>query len=192
MKWIAVAILLVIVPYTFIRWHYRKPGHAFEPYHDMKDRANTLRLLSAGFQRVTIEAERPADPISLPSTATVTDAAAGLPPALAASLVDEPLLPGDIVSVSAAATANPLLPYSIGFTCTVPDNKQQINEAHLYIRSSEIYVVVDFEKLNGNLLARSRTSLVRLNVPPGTLKTGRYRVTLVGSHTAKSWSLEVK
>jgi hypothetical protein len=48
MKWIVVAIVAVIVPYTFLTLRYRRPGKAFEPYADMKDRANTMRLLSAG------------------------------------------------------------------------------------------------------------------------------------------------
>ncbi len=61
MKWIILALLVVIVPYTFLRWHYRKPGKMFEPYHDIRDRANTARLLAAGFQRVTLVADRPAD-----------------------------------------------------------------------------------------------------------------------------------
>ena len=48
MKWIALAILVVIVPYTVIRWQYRKPNRAFEPYADMKNQANTLRAATAG------------------------------------------------------------------------------------------------------------------------------------------------
>ena len=54
MKWILLIVLLVIGPYTFLRWHYRKPQPAFEPYHDIKDRANTMRLVSAGWFSLNI------------------------------------------------------------------------------------------------------------------------------------------
>src|SRR5438105_3708911 len=54
MKWIALAILLFIVPYTYLTLHFRKPGKAFEPYADLSKRANTARLLSAGYQRIPL------------------------------------------------------------------------------------------------------------------------------------------
>src|ERR1041385_8351505 len=97
MKWIVVAITVVIVPYTFITLHYRRPDKAFEPYADMKDRANTMRLLSAGFQRVSLAAARPADPVR-GAAATVQPAPGGIPAALKTTLVDQPLLPAEILS----------------------------------------------------------------------------------------------
>ena len=62
MKWIVVAILLFIAIYTPITLLYRKPGKTFEPYQDTKDRANTGRLLNAGYQRVALGFSRPTDP----------------------------------------------------------------------------------------------------------------------------------
>lgn len=192
MKWVVLAIVLVIVPYTFITLHYRKPGRAFEPYHDMKDRANTLRLLSAGFQRVTLEADRPADPArSLPS-APLFPAPGGLPAALDATLVEKPLLPDQILSVRAAATAGAAKPYPVELTCSLTDNKRQLGGAQLYVRSEEIVIVPAFEALAGGLLARTRESDIRLTVPAGTLKPGRYHVTLVGARVSKAWQLDVK
>ena len=59
MKWIVLAILLSLGAYTWLTLHYRKVNPAFAPYGDMKDRANTHRLLAAGFQRITLRVERP-------------------------------------------------------------------------------------------------------------------------------------
>ena len=111
MKWVVVAIIAVIVPYTFLTLYYRKPGKAFEPYHDMQDRANTLRLLSAGFQRVSLAAARPADPIH-GATVPTTSAPGGVPDALRATLVITPLLPAEILSVSAAPSTPANAPYA--------------------------------------------------------------------------------
>jgi hypothetical protein len=137
MKWVALTIIIVLVPYTFLTLHYRKKGKAFEPHQDIKERANTLRLLSAGFQRVTLEATRPAERLSLSTTVPTQNTIGGLPSALGSSLIDKPQLPTEIVSVVAAPEANPLLAYPIEFACTLPDNKQQLGGAELYIRDGE-------------------------------------------------------
>lgn len=192
MKWIAVAILLVIVPYTFIRWHYRKPNRAFEPYADMKNQANTMRLLSAGFQRITLEATRPAEPLAFSALAPISPAPGGLPDILATSLVDPPLLPAEILTVAATQAVNAMFAYPIELTCTSPNQHQQLAGAHLYIRDQAIFIVPLLEKLDGDLLTRSRNSLVRLTVPAGALKPGHYDVTLLAAQNAKAWTLEIK
>jgi hypothetical protein len=87
MKWIVVAILLMIVPYTIITLKYRRPGRAYEPYQNMRDRSNTSRLLSAGFQRISLPAERPADRMQPITSATINATSGALPPALRATLV---------------------------------------------------------------------------------------------------------
>lgn len=195
MKWIVVAILLILLPYTFIRLYYAKPNRAFEPYQDMKNQANTLRLLSAGFQRITLDADLPTEPPRPnPSTASAdtVHAPAGLPAALAETLVDQPLLPAEIVSVATAPATSAMFAYPIRFTCTLPDQKRQLSGAHLYVRDAEMFIVPVFDKIDGELLARSRESLVRLTVPSGALKPGSYRVTLIGATASKAWQLEVR
>ena len=192
MKWIALAILLVIVPYTFLTLHYRKPGPAFEPYADMKNRANTIRLLSAGFQRITLTAQRPADATRPGSGATISAALGGVPEALKSALVDEPILPNEITSVIAAASTAATAAGSFQFTCTLPDQKVQLSGAQLYVREGEIFIVPEFEKISGGLLARSRESVVLITVPAGALKPGAYRITLLGAHLSKAWALTVK
>lgn len=192
MKWIALVILLIIGPYTFLRWHYRKPNPAFQPYHDIKDQANTLRLLSAGFQRVNLNVERPADPLRTTAAATTTAAAGGLPASLSGTLVEQPILPTDILSVTAAPETNTMFAYPFEFTCAFADNKQQLSGAYLYIRDGQAIVVPNFERLTGELLSRSRETSVRVIVPAGTLKPGRYDISLIGQHSSRAWSVVVK
>lgn len=193
MKWIFVAILLVIVPYTFIRLRYQKPNPAFEPYADMKNQANTLRLLSAGYQRITLEADRPVEAPRLNTPAAPTSAALpGLPSALAETLIDQPFLPREILSVTTRATTNSLFAYPVVVTCTLPDQKHQLAGAFLYVRDDELIFVPQFENIDGDLSARTREHVLRLTVPAGSLKPGTYRATLPGSHASQSWSLEVR
>ena len=43
MKWIVASILVFIPIYTYLTLHYRRPGPAFNPYGDMRDRADVIR-----------------------------------------------------------------------------------------------------------------------------------------------------
>jgi hypothetical protein len=191
MKWVVLVIILVIIPYTFLTLHYRKPGPAYRPYEDTKNRATTIRLLTTGYQRITLDAHRPADPLRTGASAVVSTAPGGLPAVLTDALIDQPVLPVSIDSVTAAASAAPASSYSIQFTCTLADNKEQLAGAQLYRRDGELVVAPSFEMLGGGLLARTRDSTILLTVPAGALKPGRYAVTLAGSRTSRQWTLQV-
>ena len=191
MKWVVLAIILSIGVYTFQTLKYRRPDRAFRPYQDLRDRANIHRLLDAGFQRITLEADLPADALSFNSNVRATAAAGGLPSGLRETLVEPPRLPGEILGVSAAATVNSMFAYPIGVKCSLPDNKQQLAGAELYVRGDELVITPEFERLSGGLLARNRERFIRLTVPAGTLKPGSYHVTLVGSRSSRSWTLQV-
>ncbi len=191
MKWIVLTIIVVLVPYTFLTLYYRKPGPAYRPYQDAQERANVVRLLSAGYQRITVAAQRPADSPRAAAAAPTTAVLGGLPSELVATLVQKPLLPPEIHAVTAAPSVSALQPYAIQFTCTLPDNKQQLAGAELYVKDAEIVITPDFELLTGGLLARSRESVILLTVPAGALKPGTYRVTLAGQHSSRAWSVQV-
>jgi hypothetical protein len=196
MKWVAVAIVAFIIPYTFLTLHFRKVGPAFRPYEDTRNRVNNSRLLSAGYQRITLDAHRPAEPgkivvLSLGGNAKDELALGGLPRELDETLIEKPILPVSIDRVTAAASISSSEPYSIQFTCSLPDNKEQLSDAHLYVKEGALVLVPSFEKLGGDLLARTRESTVVLNLPAAALKPGQYNVTLVGGQTSRRWTLQV-
>jgi hypothetical protein len=192
MKWIVLAILLAVVPYTVLTLRYRKPGPAFAPYEDMKNRANVARLLAAGYQRIPLAARRPADGAPTPGGARVTTAAGGLPADLRSTLVEAVLLPADIVSLTAAPVANTLQDYPVLLTCTLPDDSHQLGGADLYVRGEHLVLAPTFEPVAGSLQTRSRQSAVLLTIPAGALKPGHYQATLVAEKSSRSWPLEVR
>jgi hypothetical protein len=191
MKWIVVAIILVVVPYTFLTLYFRKPSEPFRPYEDMKNRANVVRLLAAGYQRIPLAAQRPADPSGARPTPT-SAAAGGLPAELAATLVEPTLLPAEIVSVAAAGSVASGASYDIRFSCKIPDEQQQLGGAELYVKDSDLIIVPVYERLKGRLTARTRDHVVLITVPAGALKAGSYRVTLVAQRSSRTWPLSVK
>ena len=192
MKWIVVAIIVIIVPYTYLTLRYRKPGPAFRPYEDTRNRANVSRLLDAGYQRIPITARRPADGVTPTDGAAVKPIGGGLPPDLRSTLVEPPLLPTSIVDVTAAPVANTLQPYAIQFTCTLPNQKLHLGGAELYIRGDSIVIIPTFEPVGGDLQTRTPHTVVSLSIPTGALKPGKYQLTLVGERTSRTWPLEVK
>lgn len=196
MKWVFLVILACIIPYTVLTLKYRKETPAFEPYEDTKNRANVMRLLNAGYQRIQVAAERPADPQllahSLTRPASVTAAAAGLAGGLEATLVEIPQLPLSFGAVTASAETPPQQPYPIIFTCTTADQKHQLGGAQVFVRGSTVVIVPLFEPLSGELTARSKESAVVITLPGGALKTGRYSVHLAGSKQSRQWQLEVR
>lgn len=192
MKWVVLAILIMIVPFTYLSLRYRKAAPAFRPYEDMKNRANTTRLLSAGYQRIPLPARRPADPLRTPTSTFIANAPGGLPGELRATLVEAPLLPAQITNVSAPGEVNATADYAFRFACTMSDFKRQLAGADLYVKNDALVITPDYEKLAGQFLARSTENVIELIIPAGALKPGRYRVTLVGEKSSRAWSLEVR
>jgi hypothetical protein len=196
MKWVALAIIACIGPYTWVTLHYRKAGPAYQPYEDSKQRANVMRLINAGYVRLNATAERPAEPQQLVramnALATVSAAPAGLSEALAETLVEIPQLPLSFSSVSAPRETASLLPYPIVFTCTLGDQKHQLGGAQVFVRGLSIVIVAQFEPLDGELTARSKESPVVITLPGGVLKSGEYTVLLAGSEQSRQWTLTVR
>ncbi len=192
MKWIVLAILLLIVPYTIVTLRYRKEGPAFEPYEDLKKRANVARLLEAGYQRIPIIAQRPADTGRAAGGAWASPASGGLPEDLRKTLVAPLQLPVEITNVTAAPASDAREPYVIQLACTLPDDKRQLGGADLYVRGETLVIAPTFEPIGETLHARSQHVAVLLTVPGGTLKPGRYAVTLIGERTSRAWTLELK
>ncbi len=192
MKWIVVAILLMVVPYTFLTLRYRKEAPAFQPYEDMKSRANVSRLLSAGYQRVTIPAQRPAGRTGAAGGAVIGKAPGGVPEDLRSTLVEPPRLPTEITAVTAAAATSTLTPYQIELNCSLPDDRHQLGGAELYLKGDALVLTPTLERVGGELLTRSRQSAVLLTLPAGTLRPGTYRVTLAAELSSRAWTLEVR
>lgn len=191
MKWVVLAIILFIIPYTYLTLKYRKPGKAFEPYHDMKERANTLRLLQAGYQRIEAEMTRPAEQAPFTLAASTEAKPGGVTPDLKATLLDSPRLPAQVESVRCPAIITSDMPCPVEFTCVLADEKHEPLDAQVYVRSSEVVILPNFEKIAEGLSARSDRDHVRITLPAHALKPGSYRVILVGESASVSWALQV-
>jgi hypothetical protein len=196
LRWVVVAMVLFIGAYTLLRLHYGKRGKPFEPDHDLGARATTRRLAGLGYQRISVSLERPAEALAAarltPVTAEVIGAVGGLPTELAGALADKPALPATVSGVTApreiAAAAN----YTLQFTCAQPDYKTQIDAVLLLRKDRQLFLLPNFGKIPGQLLARSKESVILASFSTQSLPPGRYSVTLCGGRVSKSWGFTVK
>jgi hypothetical protein len=196
MRWVVLAIVVFILGYTFLRLHYGKRGKPFEPYHDLGEQATMTRLLELGYRRIPVELERPADPLPpawlAPAAAEVINALGGLPAELEAALAVKPGLPASINGVTAPREVAAPGVYTLQFTCVQPDYRTQIRGAFLYHRDRQLFLLPDFEKMAGRLLARSKESVVLVSFATHSLLPGRYTIALCGDRTSMSWEFTVK
>jgi len=84
------------------------------------------------------------------------------------------------------------MPYSFQFTCTLPDKKNTVDDTYVYLKNDDLAVVTSFEKIGGDLEARSRENPVLVTIPGGTLKPGTYQVRLIGAKSSRQWTLQVR
>ncbi|WP_221032989.1 hypothetical protein [Actomonas aquatica] len=192
MKWIVLAIVACLVPYTWLTLAYRKEGPAYEPYQDNKDRAQVMRLLDAGFRRVELSLDRLVDP-SMPLAASAETQAieGGLPPLLSEVLIDKPPVPSSFALVDAPAQSLAGAPYVLLLTAQQPDHSERPAVSTLYLRGQEAVFIVGYDALPGDLQARDLTARLRLTVPPNTLEPGTYQGTLIGALESRRWTFDI-
>lgn len=192
MKWIVLAILVCIVPYTWITIKYRKEAPAHQPYQDNKDRAQVMRLLDSGYQRVNLTLERLVDPpFPIKNAADFDAIAGGLPTGLSELLIDKPPVPAAFTQLDAPAETLVGTPYVISAGCTQPNDVEQPADSWLYLRGNEAVFVIGYEDLPGELRARRGDTLIRLSVPAHTFNPGQYRATLIGAEASRRWTFIV-
>jgi hypothetical protein len=197
MRWIVLVIVLCIGPYTYVNLKYRKPNKVFEPYADMKEQANVKQLLEAGYNRVTVRAERPF-PALAPSEITrgtpaqLAPAPGGLPEPLGQTLVEIPRLPLGYRSLVAPAEVSSLMPLRLQFTAQIETDHEQLGGAQVFVRENSVVIVPTFEPVPGKLQARTRESDVLLTLPAGALQPGEHIFTLAGARDSIRWTVLVR
>lgn len=192
MKWIVLAILVCVIPYTWVTIKYRKEAPPHQPYQDNKDRAQVMRLLESGFQRVSLTLERLVDPpLPLSDAADFDAIPGGLPPSLSQLLIDKPPVPSTFTQLNAPAATLVGTSYEITAGCTQPDRDERPAVSVLYLRGNEAVFIVGYDVLPGNLQSRRKESYVRLSVPSHTFEPGEYKATLIGAEASRRWTFVV-
>ena len=193
MRWIVIAIVACVVPYTYLTLKHRKPGPAHLPYADNKSRAEVARLLDAGYRRFAVSLKvltgQPGStgPAQL---AAVADGPGGVPAPLAEVLLDLPQLPNVVRDVEAAAQAGPEQPYTITFTCDAPGLAEQLTQAWVFVRDDQVTIAPRIEPRTGEGILATGAVTLQLDLPANTFpRPGEFRVTLAATNNVANWSV---
>ncbi|MCB1106014.1 MAG: hypothetical protein KDK74_14890, partial [Cephaloticoccus sp.] len=155
----------------------------------------THNLLTAGYQRIPLTADLPAnsaaDPADTLARLNATAIAGGLPASLKESLFDQPALPAGYDAVYGPARISSLLGATLAFDCDTGDLAHQLAGAYLYVQDDQIVIAPELEALAGELTARRDQAHIRIVIPGGALKPGRYTVLLAGRESSLTWPLVV-
>jgi hypothetical protein len=191
-----IAIMIFILGYTYLRLHFGKHGKPFEPYQELGERAALQRLANLGYQRIPVNLERPAEVMPAagfaPAAGDVEGAPGGLPAELDTVLASKPALPANITAVTAPREIAAPGVYALQFTCAQPDYRTQIDDALLFRKDHQLFLLPDFRKPGGQLLARWKESVVLARFSTEGLAPGRYTLTLYGRNKSKTWQFTVK
>lgn len=197
MKWIVLSILAFIVLYTLIMVKFRKPGPSYEPYQDTVDRVTVERLLSSGYQRFNASVQVPADSVrslvlGASRPARIHAAPGGIPSEINVDLIQKPTLAESIDSVLAAQSGRTRGTYRILFTATLPDHRHAATSATVFRRGNKLTILPNWDPVGGRLETRWRSSVVLVDVPTDSLPAGTYDVSIVGGHTSRAWTLDLR
>lgn len=194
MKWVVLAIIACVIPYTWITIAYRKPNPAYQPYEDSKQRANVLRLLEAGYQRIYLSALPSETSRGNPaSAATVSSVPPGLTAELASILVEPLPLPDSFTSVSAASETPAKQAYPIAFTCRPGEHKHPLSGAHVFIKNDTVVIVPAFEPpIGSSPPSRQPEETAVIQVPAAAFKQPRVSMLLIGANESRQWSVDVR
>ncbi|HEY4247687.1 MAG TPA: hypothetical protein VGM64_12570 [Lacunisphaera sp.] len=193
MKWIVMAIVLFIAGSTWVNLRYRKPGASYRPYQDAQDRATTVRLLDAGWQKITVEIRRPAENADVESAAVAHHDYLGVGPDLESKFAEKPAL---LASIDKVVAPNSVLQgsyYSLYFTASLPDLKDQVGYLTLYRKENELVLIPTIEPLPGKeLMSRWTDSNYWVGFSTNTLPLGKYEMRIVAKGPASVWNFTVR
>lgn len=186
MRRVIIAVVIFIVPYTWITFHFRKPNPAHLPYEDNKEQANVNRLLAEGYQRWRVEALLVRGEAGFMGVETGA-AREGFPVRLEDTLVERPPMARRIVGLEAPAVLEAGEPWRLRFGIEHEDARVGVVGAEFFWRGSEVVVVPRL----GRTGAAEREGRVELTLPAGRLPTGELRVHLVAEEGTRTWLMHV-
>jgi hypothetical protein len=190
MKWVALVIVVGIALYTWITLEFRKPERPNEPWIDQRGRAELAVLEKAGWSKseVPFEAvvEFPASRgnVSLGQAMPIVDL-------LRQTTLDPWHLPIEVTASMAPAEWSDGQPYTAYLKLELDTDRRQIGGFTVFRKGAHLILVPRWERVPGDLLARSRIASGRLLFSPDDVPPGEYTVTVVAIKSCATWRLSV-
>lgn len=189
---IAVAIIVALVGYTYLRLAYAKPGKPHEPFAEHRQRAEFGRFAAAGWAHTAAEFEAVVELPALDAAVEQQPAQPGPAEELRQLSTETWHLPIEYSVVSAPSRHPGRVDYIVHFEAELDQARAHIVGFDLFRKGVELVVLPRWEQYPGELTQRRPRNTGRFSIPAGTLPTGRYRMTLPALKQSSQWDLVVE
>lgn len=191
MSTVAIAIVVCLAGYTWMRLKYAKPGHGHEPFAQAFQRRESEKLKAAGWERFEAAWERAVDFPDPRGNVRVADARSPLSEDLFKSSTENWHLPIEYLKVTAPAELAAAGSYTVYLQALVDQARVQVHSFDIYRKGSDVLIIPRWEQIPEELIPRDAKTSGRMLWPEGKLPPGRYRVRLLALKQASEWDLTV-
>lgn len=190
MKWVALVTVVGIAIYTWLTLQFRKPGPPSEPWSDQRARAELAVLAEAGWAKSEVPFEAV---IEFPASRGNVSIGPAMPVVglLRDMTLDPWHLPIEVTASMAPAEWSAGQPYTAYLKLELDTDRMQIGGFTVFRKNAHLILVPRWERVPGDLIARSRTASGRLLFAAGDVPPGEYTVTVVAIKSCATWRLAV-
>ena len=189
---IAVAILVALVGYTYLRLAYAKPAKPHEPFAEHRQRAEFGRFAAAGWAHTAAEFEAVVELPALDAAVQQQPAPPGPAEELRQLATETWHLPIEYSVVAAPARHAAGADYTVHYQADLDQARAHIVGFDLFRKGDELVALPRWEQSPGALTQRRPRTTGRFTIPAGTLPTGRYRLTLPALKRSSQWAFVVE
>ncbi len=188
---IALAIVVSLAGYTYLRLAYAKPGKPHEPFAENRRRGESHRLEAAGWIRTEV--------VFTPEVEVLAPAAAVQALVIRPAAVEELRLltaenwhlPIEYSAVSAPATVAADAGFAVHFQAELDQARVHIAGFDLFRKGTDLVALPRWEPYSEELAPRQPRAIGTLLIPAAALPAGRYRVTLPALKQSSQWELSI-
>lgn len=191
MSGVAVAIVICLAAYTYVRIKYSKPNHGHEPFAEARQRVESAKLKQNGWERFDIAWERTVDFPEPRGNVRTVDARPPLREDLLKSTNENWYLPIEYLRVTAPAEVAAADSYTVYAEAQLDGARAQIVSFDAYRKGADVLLVPRTEQIPAELIPRTVKPSGRMLWPAGKLPAGQYRVLLLANRQAAEWDLRV-
>ena len=188
---VALAIVVCLAGYTYLRLAYAKPGKAHEPFAESRERTLSATLKAAGWEWTEAAYEALVD---LPEPEAMIRSVPVRPGIVEELFLLSPEnwhLPIEYTSVAATARTAANADYAVHFQVELDQARAHIVSFDLYRKGADLIVIPRWEPYPSELTPRRPKVGGRMIVPAAALPAGRYQVTLLALKQSSQWDLDV-
>ena len=188
---IAVAIVVSLAGYTYLRVAYAKPAKPHEPFAEHRQRAEFSRFEAAGWTHAATEFVPVVELPSLDATVRQQPARSAPTEELRQLSAENWHLPIEYTVVSAPTRQPANAAYTVHFRAELDQARAHIVGFDLFRKGTDLVALPRWEPLPGDLTPPRPRNAGRFTIPAGALPAGRYRVTLPALKQSSEWELVV-